>query len=333
MTTVADGLYQYGGVPVGMADMAMFATKNPAGDMWAKQSVLRFVDGTNGSDSYTGFTPLKAKATIQSALDSLPDGFGGVVYVYPKALAALSADPTPYAENITISSAKPGTSIIGVGTGRTQGGLPQIKKGSGTAAQLTINAPGCTIRNLSFNGASARVGIDAIEDAAGTTATCFGLTIINCQFKNCKGSAGASTGGAINIDSAWNVAVVDCLFQNNRCGIRTAATKGNPQDIIIKGNVFYADANTTVDADIYLAGAPQSLAIYSNVFGVVDVPGYVGGDAARYIYCTGAAEGIISSNTFACTGKTFGAAGDAVIAPTTIRMSGNYQENALVTRT
>lgn len=340
MTTVADGLYQYGGVPVGLgvADMSMFAIKNPGGSdgtVWAKQSIIRFVDGSNGNDSNTGLTPLRAKATIQNAIDSLPDAYGGIVYVYPKALVALSSDPTSYVETVTISKDKPGTSIIGVGTGRTMGGLPQIRIGSGSTAMITIKAPGCSIRNLGINGAgSTGGGINAIEDAAGTVATCFGLSVVNCHFKNCKGSAAASTGGAVNIDSAWNTLIENCLFQNNRCGIRYAASKTDSEDITIRGCTFTANANTTVDADIYIAGNVQSVSIDNCIFAVVDVPAYATSpDAARYIKCAGNAEGLISACKFACTGKTFGATGDAVIAPTTIRMSGNWQENGLIART
>jgi hypothetical protein len=42
--------------------------------------------------------------------------------------------------------------------------------------------------------------------------------------------------------------------------------------------------------------------------------------------------GLLTSNTFGCTGKTFGAAANSLV-PTTMLMTNNYQESGLVART
>lgn len=335
MTTVADGLYQYGGVPVGgITPMEMFAVKAGGNaESWSKQSVIRYVDGSNGSDSNTGFTPLKAKATIQSAVDSLPTGLGGIVYVYPKAWADAASDPSGYAESVTIANTKPGTSIIGISTGRTMGGQPMLRQGAGTAAHIILQAPGCTIKNLTINGASNTGG--GIQLAESATNQCWGTTIENCYFKNCKGSAAASTGGAIfsTYGGCWQTLIRGCYFHNNRLGVGITASTVVAEAWTIEDCVFVANANTTVDADIYIYNC-QSLAVRNCTHGTVDVPAYATSPTcARYIYLGSGTEGTIANCTFACTGKTIGAAGDACIVPTTTRIASCYQENAIFTRT
>lgn len=111
------------------------------------------------------------------------------------------------------------------------------------------------------------------------------------------------------------------------------STGSVPQHVKIVGNRFGTDPNTDDDADIYVAGSGiKNLFVVNNTFATVDVPAYASSpDAARYIKLAAGTTGIIAGNTFACIAsggskKTFGAAGDAAIVPTTVRMAGNYGE-------
>lgn len=286
-----------------------------------------YVDGTNGSDSNDGTSWSQAKATIQAAVTAA--GANGVVYVIPKAITDYTGDPTSYAETVIIPATHYGLSIIGVNRGQTQGGLPQIKKGSGTTALLTIRAAGCLIANMGFNGAgSTGGGILLDDDYAAKTA--FGTTITGCHFKNCKGSTAtnAATGGAIcwsSAGNAWQVLIENNIFYKNVGDIVLLGTTNTvPQNVTIRGNIFSGPA-ANVDCNLYLKGGSgmNGVVIDSNIFPCW--PAIGSGTNVMPIASTGCV-GILSNNVFGCTGKTFGAAGNALV-PTTMLIVNNYQED------
>src|SRR3990167_5520326 len=66
-------------------------------------------------------------STIQGALDVCSDK--DTVFIFEKEMAAGATDPSSWAETLTVAAGKSGLSIIGVSDNRTQGGLPQIRKG------------------------------------------------------------------------------------------------------------------------------------------------------------------------------------------------------------
>ncbi len=297
---------------------------------------VRYVDGTNGSDSFSGRSKAQAFATIQAAVTA--SAAGDVILVVPKAMAAGATDPGSYAEAIVVPATKAGLAIIGLGTGMTQGGLPQIKVGAGTAPNLTVQAPGVLLANVGINGAGATGG-GVLLDGDASTKDAMGFIARGCHFKNCKGSAAAATGGAVywgSNGSCWQARIEGCHFYNNRAGIVLVGTGVSvPQDVAIVGCEFVGEPNTAVDADIFLSGGSGMIGLLIDDcrFGTVDVPAYATApSAARYIDVTDC-KGSISRCTFACTGKTFGAAGDAALIPTTVRLSACYQESGLIART
>lgn len=308
------------------------ATGNPWANYW-------YVDADNGSDSANnGKSVDKATATVGQAITNAARG--DVIFVRAKAMSTGATDPASYEENIVIPADKDMLSITGIGTGRTQGGLPQFKDGTGTTtAILIVRAPGCSIANIGFNGAG-NTGGNILLDDDGSTKTAFGTTIDNCHFKNAKSSGAASTGGAIAwaaTGNAWQVRIKDSLFYNCRAGIVVKNTTGSvPQDVVIENCDFTSSVNTNVDADIYIPDANGiiGLMVKKCNFGTVDVPAYATSqDAARYIKVGSATKGSIIDCNFACisqgtSAKTFGASGDAVIVPTTVRMAGCHGEAA-----
>ena len=335
LNTNFDDLYAYYGVA--------------AGNPWATN---RFVDGDYGSDTNDGLTPSRSFKTIQAAITA--SGQGDRVFI--KALEADSAsgdtDPDSYTEALTIT-AKDGLQLIGVGRGLAQGGQPQLKIGSTTTSPLiTVNSFGVGIHNLTINGAGATGGGVKLV-ANGSTIDAGGAVISGCHFKNCKSTAAAGTGGAIYWTAnggAWYVSIYNNEFIDCRAGIVLVGTSiDSPRHVKIVGNRFGSAANTTVDADIYASGSGWvDLFIDNNVFATVDGCAYATSpDAARYIKLATGTSGIISNCVFACIGDpqgtelTFGAAGTAVIAPTTVRMvnlhgegvAGSTSPAALVGRT
>lgn len=299
-----------------------------------------YVDGTNGLNTNSGKAPRNAFKTIQKAVTAA--AAFDTIYVVPKAIAAGDTDPNSYAETIIIPVATCGLKIIGLGGSPAQGQQPQIKIGAGSTAMLTIRAPGCLIKGLTFNGGSSTGGGILLDDDA-STKTAFGTVIEDCYFKNCQGAAAAATGGAImwaSTGGAWQVRIQQCRFYENRCGImKLGSSVSKPKEVVIKDCEFASSANTVVDGDIYFgvatgAGAGViSITVDNCNFATVDVPAYASSpDAAVYMDLTGS-SGIVSNCKFACivqgtSAKTFKAAGSAVKIPATVRMVGCTGEAA-----
>ena len=298
---------------------------NSEGDVW-------YVDGTNGSSVNTGKSWSQAMNTIQGAIDLA--GAGDTIYITSKLITDFTGDPTSYAENVTITAGLNNLSLIGVSRGRTQGGLPQIKIGSGSTALLTVNAAGCLIANLGFNGISSTGGGILLDDDNSTT-TAFGTTIANCHFKNCVGSTAtnAARGGAIMWSAegnAWQVRIVGNRFYKNVGDIVLLGTTNSvPQDVVIEDNEFSGPA-ANVDCNLYLKGGSgmNGVVIKNNTFSAI--PAIGSGTNAQFLALTGCV-GIMSGNMFAAstaeggTERTFGAAA-AELVPVTVFMAGNYGE-------
>src|SRR3990167_8552681 len=200
-------------------------------------------------------------------------------------------------------------------------------------AAVTAASQGDTIYVKALEGDSAS------GDTVGATKDAGGLVVQGCHFKNCKSSAAAATGGAIYWSTdggAWYVSIYGNEFIDCRAGICMLGSGISvPRHVKIVGNRFGSSANTTVYADIYVAGSGiVDLFIDGNVFATVDAPAYASSpDAARYIQLAAGTSGLISNNVFACltgptgnTELTFGATGTAAIVPTTVRFAQNYGE-------
>ncbi len=309
--------------------MAVNAGVPTKGNKW-------FVDGTSGkgNDNWDGQSWDTPFSTGQNAVDKASTG--DIILIAPKGMGAAATDPVDYAETIIIPATKPNLAIIGYGYGRTQGGLPQIKKGSGAVALLTIRSPGCIIANLGFNGGSSTGGGILLDDD-GSTKTAFGTTIINCHFKNCVGSGAtdARTGGAIQWSSAgnaWQVLIYGNRFYKNVGDVVLLGTGGSvPQDVIIENNIFSGPA-ANVDCNLYLAGGSgmNGVTIKGNVFPALPA---IGANVARFIDGTGCI-GILADNFFGdtTTSTGYGAAKAKAKIPTTMFMIRNYNESGLITR-
>ncbi len=316
--------------PVGISGAKWLASDVLSGiDSFAS---VFYVDGDNGNDGNNGGTPSSAFATIQAAVTAA--SADDIIYIRNRNMAAAATDPVSYAEAITIPAGKSRLKLIGYNEGRTQGGLPQIKKGSGTAALLTVRSPGCLIYGLGFNGSGSTGGGILLDDDGGTTKTAFGTTIAGCHFKNCVPSTAtdSSTGGAIFVKNAWQCLITGNEFYKNVGGVTVTSPYSDVQDVVIENNTF-AGTDTTTDTYIYVASAGSGLVINNNTFASV-LPALSSGVNVRYISIVGAITGIFSNNyvsgSYTTTG--WGAARVAGIIPTTVGIAHNYSDAGLIVR-
>lgn len=296
-----------------------------------------YVDGDNGSDSNNGSSPTAAFATVATAVSS--DGVlaGDTIFVKARKVTAGGTDPVSYTENIIIPATKPGLRIIGMGTGRTQGGLPQLKVGATTTSPIiTIRAAGVLIAGLGINGIGGTGG-GILLDADASTKDAFGANILGCHFKNCVGTTATDcrTGGAINWSAnggSWQVRIANNLFYKNVGDIVLKGTSVSvPQDVVIEDNTFQGIA-TAVDCHIYFGGSGMlGVTIKNNTFADV-LPALSSGSIVRYVSLVG--TGIFSDNYFAGSYTTtgFGAAKVAGIIPTTVGIAHNYSDAGLIVR-
>jgi len=305
-----------------------------------------YVDGTNGDDDNTGPDWDHAFATIQAAVDEA--SAYDIICIAPKRipvaaeLGGAGTDPNSYAETIIIPNTKPHLALIGVSRGRTQGGLPQIKKGSGAVALLTIRAAGCLIENLGFNGSGSTGGGILLDDDGGLTKTAFGTTIKNCHFKNCAGTTAtnAATGGAIQWANtteggAWQVNIKGCRFYKNVGDIINLEGSGcTPQDVIIEDCDFSGPA-ANVDCNIYAAaGGFNGLTINKCRF--QQLPNIGSGTNKRFIILPTGTVGMMTNCTFGCqtshtggTKITFRSGGTGADFPTTFHIAKNFGQSIL----
>lgn len=139
MTTVTDGLYQYGGVPVG----GMFTPGKAF-----------FVRPSTGNDSNNGKSPNKAFATLSKALSMTTANKGDVVYLIAESNTASST--TDY-QSTALDWNKDGVHLIGIGAAPFIGQRSRISNLSTATAIVDglfiLSADNCVIRNIEiFHG-------------------------------------------------------------------------------------------------------------------------------------------------------------------------------------
>ena len=159
MTTFADGLYQFGGMPVTPGVPVPFTGKA----FW--------VDPVNGSDGNNGRKPNAAFSTLYAAHNAATAGANDVVYLIGNGAASGTArlslanaqliDSTASAGTLVWS--KNATHLIGIGSVTRVAQRARIAPPSGTYTQstfgsgnfVTVSASGCYFSNFSvFNGFS-----------------------------------------------------------------------------------------------------------------------------------------------------------------------------------
>lgn len=323
MTTVGDGLFQYGGMPIAGIPYGM-----------KDESKIWFADQEDGSDDNAGTEPSSAVKYISTAITKATNY--DVIYCLPQGYTTMN-DPTPFREvstNLIIPYAMDNVSLVGaghLGFGRRPV-APQIKGAAdATTAVLSIRAPYVNVENLAFNrGSSTTGGIYAANEGDQTTEA-MGTTIYNCYFRNLRG-AGATNGGAIFLEGLWQPNVSNCNFHNNRVGIYAISGTNTLTEVLIQNCVFTASAKTNISVDIYVYAQGTCDFLIRDCDFAHDLPAYSGG-ALYFINTVGGAE--VGHITGCSTGMlqvaTSGEAGTAFrTTSSNVTFGDNYTDSALM---
>lgn len=299
MTTFPDGLFQYGGQPVGAGQFS---------SPWAK---VYFVDGTNGSDGHDGLKPTWAKATVQAAVTAASEQ--DIIYVRPLPYV-IGTGFGKYAETVTVPLAKHNLSIIGVQYPGNSDGIPRITTVT-AAYPFTTYAASLHLENMGFKSDTSGLGPIYYKNT-GDNVTAVGgnySTAYNCSFRGTTGHVNIEGGVA----SRWS----KCIFELSTGTVQVGSDHCSTYRFTFEGCEFH-DNNGVATTGPYLStgGAnAYNLIIKDCVFGIVPT-------GAKFIVFNG------NNSTGGCYGCYF-TAGDITVATsftmgTTFRLVGCYDYSA-----
>jgi hypothetical protein len=229
MTTVADQLFQYGGVPVGLFT----------------QGKVIHVKPYSGSNSKDGLSPETAVKTLAKALSLATANQNDIVLMYAESNTA--ANTTDY-QSATLDWNKDGVHLIGVGSNPMIGQRARVAFISTyvTASNLfTLSADNCRIENIEF--------FAGVADANPTG--CMLVTgqrnvINNCQISGI-GDATNDIAGAYSLKVGYPAA--ENLFKHCYIGLDTVIRATATQEVQITGTGVAARVARTIFEDCFIA--------------------------------------------------------------------------------
>lgn len=201
MTTFADGVYQYGGVPVNAPIMHV-------GKAW-------FVKPSSGSDGNSGRAPDKAFKTLAQALSAATANKDEVVYLIAESNTAAST--TDY-QSVALDWNKDGVHLIGVNNGSFIGQRARISQGTVAAIAtglLTVSANNCYMANLEiFQG----------TPASGTTSIAMSVSGQRNVFQNMQISGMGDLTAVADVSGSRSLKISgsENLFKHCYIGLDTA---------------------------------------------------------------------------------------------------------------
>lgn len=232
MTTVADGLYQWGGVPVGVNPVynKIFSTKYPQrkGRSW-------FVDASSGVDG-NGESPSNASATMDKIFDKLASG--DIIYAVGNIREQL-VTPVQIFDVTVVGCGNRPRNADAVPAGGNWAACTWRAPASGVAAQATVRVlqQGWTFTNILFGMYDAdSAGVEIVRNAGADDAE----------------------------RDASHCSILGCRFGGTGIGVRITATSftENPFNVLIQGNTF----NSTTTAILAASAQPNMAQILDNYF-------------------------------------------------------------------
>lgn len=272
MTTVSDGLFQYGGMPVGSGKFtSLFNTH------W-------FVDAIAGSDAYNGKSPGRAKATIDAAAQLM--GVGDVCYINPQ-VYVVGTGHARYTECVTIDLAQSDLSFIGAGYSRSNEFGVRMKATSTEVYCFDVSGPSCHFENIGLfgDGTATNTLLARNNGATNTQRGSDGITLYRV---NSKGAPLKITGGQA-------ARVIDCVFNNAAIELIIADPAVSGYNQQIRGCAFLDTAQETAVTHPHISSASSnvvSLWIDRCYFGLIPTT------TAYYFQCAVNSSGMITDSFF-----------------------------------
>lgn len=299
-----------------------------------------YVDGTNGSDTYDGKSPIRAFKTIQAAVDATTDGAGDLIII----------GPGLYYENVLIKD-KNDLTLMGVSSGCDE--RVTVRPGGASSGSggdfVLVHAEAPTVYPFNTPGGLAVAG-SAITIVSRHVEIC-GLTFDASGFKPEDGAEYSlyngiyiGDGGRINPDYAEDADgsyIHDCIFKRGCWGLMM---DGCSEDHRIENNLFYRQEGGVTKGGIQICpGAnkdSERIYVLNNIFNAIESLAYgiymydsddtincvfkgnlfkdrKGESMTDAICLQGAGNHTISGNYFACT--------NAYAASGTDLCCGNYK--------
>jgi len=296
MTTVADGLFQYGGSPVGVPFNSLLG---PQGDVFFV-SPYRTASATSGigNDGNPG-TFNKPMKTISAAYERCTSGHGDIIYVMANSNA--SADVTDDL-SATLTWSKDAVHLIGLTAPvmvSQRARVNQLSTATGVSPMLNVTGNGCVFSNLQFfqgvNDATSLVNVQVtgqrnyfdnvhfagVGNATMSAAGCCSLKLnggAENVFRRCVIGLDTATMDAdgrnliCDTDATRNL-FEDCLFQafisaTGAAHVEIADTTGIDRWLWFKNCQFISESvNKTIDmAEVFVipAGISQGKIVLQN---------------------------------------------------------------------
>lgn len=266
MTTYADGLFQYGGSPVGVGafDVSkIFSTPNgfrQRGRAW-------FVDGSYGG-SGNGSSPSGAFSTMDQAFDSVASG--DIIYLIGKVAESLVTPEQIFDVTVVGCGNRP-RHADATPSGGNWAAAQWAPTSGGTAAQATVRVlqQGWRFVNILFTAIDANAGcIELVRNAGASDAErdASHAEILGCRFAGT--GIGVKIGATSFTENVFNALIQGNTFNDMSQGI--FATSCQPQCIQIMDNQFLRNTKN-------ITAKLQASVIRGNTIGPFTASGNSGG--------------------------------------------------------
>ncbi len=267
MTTVADGLFQYGGMPVGPGSLdtaKFFSTPNGI----EKKGRAWFVDASYGG-SGNGRSPSQAFSTMQEAFNAIASG--DIIYAIGNITEQL-VTPVQIFDVTVVGAGNRPRNADATPAGGNWAAVTWKAPSGGIAAQATVRVlqQGWRFVNLLFNMFDVNsAGIEIVRDAGAGDAE---RDASHCEVLGCI-FAGAGIGVRLTAagftENPYNVRIAGNKFTANTYGILASSAQPNSCDI--DGNWFQGCTNAItakLQASVIRRNVVQGFTASSNSGGI-----------------------------------------------------------------
>lgn len=282
MTTVSDGLYQYGGMPVNteLLTNKIFSTA-VKGRVW-------FVDPSYGGNG-NGKSPSQAFATMDQAFDSVASG--DIIYFVGKIVEQLVTPVQVFDVTVVGCGNRPRHADSTPAGGQYAAAQWAPPASGGTAAQATVRVlqQGWNFVNILFTAIDANAAMIELVRNAGSgndERDASHAQIVGCRFSGA--GKGIRYGATSFTENVFNTLVDNCKFNSCTYGIH-APNNSQPNSNTIQNSIFQGSTNAITaqfQASVIKGNIIQGFTAAANSGGI-DLAGGIAGNVVTLNYLGG----------------------------------------------